>query len=376
MQRERFSRSGENRLRCGITTGSCAAAAAKAAAVGLLTGSIPTQISIETPTGITLTLQTADAVITGQTATCAVRKDAGDDPDVTHGVLVYAAVSRTNGQTIEIDGGEGIGRVTRPGLDQPVGAAAINRVPRAMIEAAVSGVLQSGARVIISIPAGVSLAEKTYNPRLGIVGGVSVLGTSGIVEPMSEAALVETIGTELRMLRAESDAPILMTPGGYGETFSRKSLGLQTRRAVLCSNFLGDALTMAQSMGFRGVLLVSHAGKLVKVAGGIFQTHSMVADARMEILTAHAALAGAEQKTAAALLECATVDAAFDLLEQAGILPAVCQTLIEKIGQQLRMKIPTLPVEAVLFTNSRGVLGQTEGAAQLMTQIERTEENQ
>ena len=237
-----------------------------------------------------------------------------------------------------MDGGKGIGRVTRPGLSCPVGSAAINPVPRAMIEEAVAGVCREcrepcGIKVIISIPDGERLAKKTYNPRLGIEGGLSVLGTSGIVEPMSEKALLHSIELELKMAASAGRRYVLISPGNYGEDFSRKTLGLNTEYSVKCSNYIGETVDFAAQFGFRGLLLVGHAGKLVKLAAGVMNTHSRVADCRMETLAAHAALFGADRQIVRSILDCITTDEAFGVLERAG---PVSYTHLEQTRQSLK----------------------------------------
>ncbi|MEM1483768.1 cobalt-precorrin-5B (C(1))-methyltransferase CbiD [Oscillospiraceae bacterium PP1C4] len=373
--------SGGKRLRCGYTTGSCAAAAAKAAAVMLVTGDMVSSVEIDTPKGIQLHLDVEDIHISADSASCAVRKDAGDDIDATNGILIYATVMHSDCADIAVDGGEGVGRITRKGLEQPVGAPAINRVPRLMIAREVRGALEErgwrgGVCVTISVPKGRETAAKTYNPRLGIEGGISILGTTGIVEPMSEAALIDTIRVELDMLNAAGARPILITPGNYGEVFAREKMGLNLSRSVLCSNFAGDTLDYAAQLGFDGLLLIGHIGKLVKLAGGIFNTHSHVADARMEILAAHAALAGANQTLVAEIMQCVTTDEVLDLLDEAGILTRTIGSVMEKIGFHIKHRVGDLPAEVVLFSNPRGVLGQTNGADALIQQFRHTEEFQ
>ena len=368
---EEYVLTGGKRLRRGYTTGSCAAAAARAAACLLLSGEAPAAVRLQTPGGPVLTLEVEDARLLDGRARCAVRKDAGDDPDVTDGILVYAEVSYAENGEVSVDGGEGVGRVTRPGLEQPVGAAAINRVPRSMVAQELRAVLEehdsrAGLRAVISVPGGRELAARTFNPRLGIEGGLSILGTTGIVEPMSEAALVETIRRELDLLRAASAAPVVSVPGGYGETFCREALGLGPGRVVQCSNYVGETLDYTAALGFEGLLLVGHLGKFCKLAGGVFNTHSRVADARMEILCAHAALAGAPRPLLRELWDCATTDAAADLLADAGLLEPVMGSLMEKIGFHLRARSPGLAVEAIVYTNGRGVLGETPGARALL----------
>lgn len=363
-----------NALRAGHTTGSCAAAAAHAAALLLLCGEAPASVTLDAPGG-RLTLPVASARLEGGAARCAVQKDAGDDPDVTDGVLVWAAVRRAAAPGVSIDGGEGVGRVTRPGLDQPVGAAAINSVPRRMIERAVLDAcgragFADGLSVVVSIPGGLELARRTYNPRLGIEGGLSVLGTTGIVHPMSEQALVDTIAVELRVLRASGVGTALVTPGNYGESFLSRELGLPVGRAVKCANFIGEAVDLAAGQGFSGLLLVGHLGKLVKVAAGILNTHSKYADARMEILAAHAALAGAPRELIPALMDCVTTDDALSLLDGAGLRGAVMDSLAGRIERHLALRAgPDFPVGALVFSNRTGVLARTRNAGALLRAV-------
>ena len=235
---------GGKALRRGWTTGSCAAAASQAAAVLLLTGIAPPEIHLHTPGGITFCLPVEDAHMSGNAAVCTVRKDAGDDPDITNGVRITASVRRIE-KGVTIEGGAGVGRITRPGLAMPVGEAAINPGPRQQIADAVHRAAQQngyggGFSVTISVKDGEALAAQTYNGHLGIVGGISILGTSGIVEPMSEKALVDTIRLELDSLYAQGQRIAFLCPGNYGADFARDTLGLDLERAVKCSNFIGS----------------------------------------------------------------------------------------------------------------------------------------
>ena len=219
------------KLRLGYTTGSCAAAAAKAAAWMLLSGSKKESIRLLTPNGMELTLAVEDIHLSPNCVRCAIRKDSGDDPDITRDTLIYAEVRKTETVGIVIDGGQGVGRVTMPGLDQPVGAAAINSVPRRMIQENVEEVCGlfgyiGGLYVVISAPDGETLAKKTFNPRLGIEGGISILGTTGIVEPMSEQALVDTIHVELRQRREGGADYVLLAPGNYGADYIKGVMGI------------------------------------------------------------------------------------------------------------------------------------------------------
>lgn len=363
------------RLRLGYTTGSCAAAAAKAAACLLLTGKCPESIHLQTPSGRVLDLTILEPRLNGDTAICAVKKDAGDDPDVTDGALITAAVSTTDQSEVMIEGGLGVGRVTKPGLDQPVGAAAINSVPRKMIRENVEEVCRladykGGLSVIISVPDGEERAKKTFNPRLGIIGGISILGTSGIVEPMSERALIETIRIELKQRRESGTEYILLTPGNYGMNFLRNEMQISPELPVMTSNFIGETLEICRSLGFKGILLTGHIGKLVKVAGGMLNTHSRYGDCRMEIIAAHAGQFGLPPEQVRAVLDCVTCDEALRILRENNVLEQTMRSIIDKIGLMLRLKVSDeTETGAVLFSNVYGNLGMTANGAELLRKI-------
>lgn len=353
-------------MKYGFTTGSCAAAASGAAAYMLLTGKTKTDITVETPSGRIFKAAILDIKRSENSVSCAVRKTAGDDPDITDGALIYSEVSiRESG--FSIDGGKGVGRVTRPGLDQPVGAAAINRVPREMIEKKVSEVCSftgysGGLKIIISVPEGERLAEKTFNPKLGIAGGISILGTSGIVEPMSERAFIETIRLELRQKRAEGERRAVISPGNYGREFMKKSYGFDLDRSVKCGNFIGLTVDMAKEEGFAELLLVGHIGKLIKVAGGIMNTHSREADCRMEILASLGLLCGADGGTARSILRCVLTDEAVEILDEAGIKQAVMNMAVERICGNLERRTEKMKIECMMFSNKFGELGKSREA--------------
>lgn len=362
------------RLRLGYTTGSCAAAAAKAAAWMLLTGTWKETITLDTPKGIRLELAVKEITITSNFVSCAIEKDSGDDPDVTKGTLIFATVSRSEVPGVSVDGGFGIGRVTKGGLDQPVGNAAINSVPRRMIRENVEEVMaltdyQGGISVVISAPEGEELAKKTFNPRLGIVGGISILGTTGIVEPMSEKALVDTIRVELRQRRASGADYVLLTPGNYGSDFIKNELGLDMKIAVQVSNFIGDALDICKELGFMGVLLIGHIGKLVKIAGGMMNTHSKYGDCRMEILAAHAGAAGAAKETVEEILDCVACDDVLRILRDAGLCESTMTRIIDRVRFHLQHRSDEMEIGALTFSKEYGILGKTGNVDELLTKI-------
>lgn len=363
------------KLRLGYTTGSCAAAASKAAAWMLLTGKRKEKIQIDTPKGITLDLDVLQISMDDTIVSCAIEKDGGDDPDVTKGSLVFAQVTRTETPGIIIDGGQGVGRVTKRGLDQPVGAAAINSVPRQMIRENLEEVCRltdyhGGLSVVISVPDGEQLAKKTFNPRLGIVGGISILGTTGIVEPMSEQALVDTIRVELRQRKANGAEYVLLTPGNYGSDYIQKEIGIDPKTAVLTSNFIGESLDICKELGFRGALLIGHIGKLVKIAGGMLNTHSKYGDCRMDIMAAHAGAAGLSAPQIAEMLGCATCDDAIRILKENGL----CAQTLERISNRISFIIDhrvagEMNTGAILFSKEYGFLTETKNARSLLKLI-------
>lgn len=385
------------KLRYGYTTGSCAAAATSAAARMLLSGEKLEEISLITPKGIPLLLSIEDISMGENWVMCAVRKDAGDDADVTNGILIYATVSfcvpykaeskkeycsskrevkkKTAKCDIIIDGGIGVGRVTKPGLSQKIGEAAINEVPYKMIynaayEAAEDFCYEDGLKVIISIPDGVELAKKTFNPRLGIEGGISVLGTSGIVEPMSETALIDTIRAEMKVKTAQGNKDLIITPGNYGSDFIKTTLHIELEHCIKCSNFIGDTIDMAYEFQLRSLLLVGHIGKLVKLGAGIMNTHSKCADARMEVLCACFLLAGGNADGAIKILNCITTEEAIDIIEQFQKKEETMRILMKKIEYYVKHRaFDGLEIGVVLFSNQHGILGMTSSADKLLRRL-------
>lgn len=370
------------KLRYGYTTGSCAAAAAKAAARMLLTGETVENIDLMTPKGILLHLEILDIHKGEEEVSCAVRKDGGDDPDATHGLLVYAAVRKKKESGVTIDGGRGVGRVTKRGLEQPVGAAAINRTPRAMITEAVEDIADAfgyteGFTVVISIPGGEEVAKKTFNPRLGILGGISVLGTSGIVVPMSEAALIASIHAEMRLRKENGGDYLLITPGNYGAAFVSSYPDVDVENSVKCSNYVGETLDYAVNLGIRGILFVADIGKFIKVSGGIMNTHSRCADSRAELMTAAAIRAGADLETAKQLLETITTVEAIGILKEKGLLEKTMAEILPRIHYYLQHRIgEAFPTEAILFSNEYGFLGETAGAQEMLKHFRKDKEKQ
>ena len=368
-------------LRKGFTTGSCGAAAAKAALYMFLTGSVKDEIEIITPGGAVFRTEVKDIFREGNRVRCAVVKDGGDDPDVTTGLHVTAEVraeERADGALeIRIEGGPGVGRVTLPGLDQPVGNAAINRVPRQMIEKELSEVAElldfrGRIRVILSVPGGEAAAERTFNPRLGIEGGISILGTTGIVEPMSTRAILDTIRVELNQRKALGDRIAAVSPGNYGLNFMKETYGYDLNRSVKCSNYVGDTVDMVREMDFRGMLLTGHIGKLIKVSGGIMNTHSKEGDARMELLAAGVIRAGGSMDTLRGILNCRVTEEALGIIqaESPALLRKSMESVMDRILYYLRKRAgEELPVECILYSNEFGLLAASPGAMDMLEEL-------
>lgn len=388
---ERYVNKNQKQLRMGITTGTCCAAAAKAAAARLLLGMHQKSIVIRTPKGISVEVPVELLKESSGTVSCMVIKDSGDDPDVTNGAQIVVSVERQDAlsavrpagsafQSAEypqlyLDGGAGVGRVTRAGLEQRIGQAAINAVPRQMIFEAVGEICilaecREELLITVSVPGGEELAERTFNPRLGIVGGISILGTSGILEPMSEKAIVDTIEAEIRQLSVLGEKNLCVTPGNYGQAYASQYLKLDLTRSVKSSNYIGETLDLAVSYGMKNFLLVGNVGKLVKLAAGIMNTHSRVADGRCEIFAVHTVLCGGDAGMAQKIMACINTEEMLEYLEQWGLREPVMESICGKIGENLQRRGGrAIRCGAVLFSERFGYLGQTPGAKAVLSEF-------
>lgn len=371
---EKYIAHGRKKLRCGYTTGSCAAGAAKASVKMLLTGEIVDNVQICTPKEINFELKINDISVDEVSVSCAVQKDSGDDPDITNGILVYARAEKIL-HGIIIAGGEGIGKVTKAGLDQPVGEWAINSVPRKMISSAVKEVFEEfdyhgGMKITIYVPNGKEIALKTYNPRMGIEGGISIIGTTGIVEPMSSAALIDTIRLEMKMRHEEKLKTILLTIGNYSESFLANQMPFALDKSVKCSNYIGDAIDIALEFGFENILIIGHIGKLVKLGAGIMNTHSTQADGRMDVIVTCGVLAGVESADLKKIPECATVDAALSILEENDVKDKTIEILMQRAQHYLNAKVKNeAKIGAVMFSEKHMEAWKTPAADELINLI-------
>ncbi|SCM50910.1 cobalt-precorrin-5B (C(1))-methyltransferase CbiD [Hafnia alvei] len=363
-------------LHKGYTTGSCATAAARIAALMILRQQIIEQISLTTSAGVTLFLSVEHPLIEGQQATAAICTDGGDDIDATHDMLIYARVSLNNSGVITIDGGEGIGRITRAGLGLYVGTAAIHKTSRQMIELAVREVIGSGrgADIVIFAPEGEKRACKTYNVHLGIEGGISIIGASDSVNPMSEESWKRALAIELETKRAQGLEQIILVPSNDEECLIAEHLTACGHHAVVMSNFVGYMLQECVRLGFRHVVLVGYAGKLVKIAAGIFHTHSHVADCGREVLIANLALLGAPFELLYAVEQCATTEAAIDLINKRGwqnVFELIAKKICQRIDEMLRFSHNRPVCDAILFSLDNPMLGANRPVNDILADFSR-----
>ena len=362
-------------LRCGYTTGTCAASATKAAAAMLFTQESMDSVSITTPNQTDLVIEVLNPLFNDKIASCSIQKDSGDDPDITNGILVSSEVTLiSDSHEIVIEGGQGVGKVTKPGLDQPVGMSAINSVPRKMINDSLNELAKEynydgGFHVLISVPQGEELAKKTFNPELGIVGGISILGTTGIVEPMSAKALADSIRVEVSVISADDNDSILIFLGNFGKKFTEEDLNLLTYPGIMCSNFIDVALDSAVEYGFKKILLIGHIGKFVKLGIGMFNTHSHNGDGRIETLLSCALEAGASLDILKEIQKCVTTNGVLDILYENDLLNKTMEILKGRIDHNINRRIPSeIDIGFICFANTgdySGVLFESENVSEL-----------
>ncbi len=342
-------------LRFGYTTGSCATAVLSAATQMLLTQEEIKNVTINLPNGEEVVFFIDDIKIEKNTVTCSTIKDAGDDPDVTDGIKIIGE-SKFYETGIKLTTGIGIGIVTTKGLKSEIGEPAINPVPKKMIITNLERICREnnyteGIEVKLSVPEGEKISEKTFNPRLGIIGGISILGTTGIVEPMSEKALVDTVKILIDKYKEnENNENILITPGNYGRDYCLNRLGIDIEKGIKCSNYMGETLDYIVYKKYKKILIVGHLGKLVKLAGGIMNTHSLVADCRMELLALHTGLCGGSVESMKEIMECVTTEAAVEIIEKTGLKEQIFKNIVEKIKYHLNYRVKgEVEIEVILF---------------------------
>ncbi|TQQ83206.1 cobalamin biosynthesis protein CbiD [Peptacetobacter hominis] len=396
------------KYRRGYTTGSCATAASKAAVYMLLSQKKTDSINIDTPKGIPLSIDIHDISISENRVSCSVIKDGGDDIDATNGMKIYADAefvekespgkivekSKTadkdriidennnrityketfsfEGEGFAVFSGEGIGIITRKGLSHEPGYPAINPVPQKMISKEVSSILSANERFIkitLSAPEGKKIAEKTFNPRLGIEGGISIIGTTGIVEPMSDEGWKKSLSLELNMKRELGMDSIIMVPGNHGEAFIRENTGKELSCVVRTSNFIGYMLMEAKRMGFKNILLAGHIGKFVKLSAGIFNTHSRNADARSEILVSNLALEGADIEILKKVDSCLTAEEAVAIIKEYGY-DRVFDNIAEKCRKRaMQYTDGEINIGVFVFDMEKNILGKSSNAEDMLKEI-------
>ena len=368
------------KYRRGYTTGSCATAASKAATYMLLTKKKIKTINIDTPKGIPLTLDVQNISLNNDYVECSIKKDGGDDIDATNTMDIYAKaeiIYRENGEDIIVCGGYGIGVVTKKGLSVEVGKAAINPTPMKMINYEIrkvigediSATLGEGKslKITISAPKGEEIAKKTFNPRLGIIGGISIIGTTGIVEPMSDEGWKKSLSIELKMKKEQGLDKIILVPGNHGEQFIREKLNLDMKYVVRTSNFIGYMLKEAQRMGYKKILMAGHIGKFIKLSAGIFNTHSKVADARSEILISNLALMKAPYDLLEKINECLTAEEAVEVINENNYTE-----FYDKVSNKCRYKVKQYlgdddtEVEVIMFSMDKTLLGKSDNTDSLV----------
>lgn len=366
--------SGRKKLRMGFTTGTCATAATKASLMMIFEKKNIDAIEIKVPAGKVIPIKINDCKFSEGKASCSVIKDGGDDADITNGLKICAEVKLTE-EEVKIIGGKGVGRVTRKGLKIPVGEAAINKVPREMILNVTEELFNKygytgGADITITVPDGEKAAEKTFNSNLGIMGGISILGTSGMVEPMSEKALLDSINSEMDILKAEGNDYIIFTPGNYGENFIEKS-DFPLKKTVKISNFVGDAIDHAMCIDIKGILLIGHIGKFVKLAGGVMNTHSKYADCRFEIMNSCLARCGGSRELLEKIDNCSTTDEALEYICKENLQEELFKLLSEKTEKYLNRRIRGTEIEiaALVYSEEYGLLYKTSKADELIRKI-------
>ena len=359
----------------GYTTGSCAAAASKASVYMLLTKEKIYDINIDTPKGIPLTLSVRNIEISDDYAICSIEKDGGDDIDATHKMNIFAKaelIDNLDDEEILVTGGKGIGLVTKKGLSVEVGKHAINPIPMKMIKGEVKKIIREkedfiennkSIKITIFAPEGEEIAKKTFNPRLGIVGGISILGTTGIVEPMSEEGWKKSLSIELEMKRVQGLDKIILVPGNHGEEFIREHLKIDMHNCVRMSNFVGYMLNEAKRLGFKKILMAGHIGKFIKISAGIFQTHSKVCDARNEIMIANLALLGADLDFLNKINECVTTEGAVEIIDDSkykDIYNILCDKCRNRVEQYLNED--DIEVGIYMFRMDKSLLGKSANA--------------
>jgi len=345
----------KRKLRTGFTTGTCAAAASKAALLALVNQKTIDIVEVKLPKGNKLSIQIHSCVFNKKSSRCSVIKDGGDDPDVTHGAEIIVDLKITDVvNQVEIHGGEGIGTVTKPGLGLEIGKPAINPVPKKMVEENVREVSdiilkKSGIQLIISVPKGAEIALKTDNPRLGIVGGISILGTSGIVIPYSTASFAAAIRQSLDVTVAMGNDTVVLTTGGRSEDFAKPLFELPTHCFVQMGDFAGYSIEQCSKKGIKKAFVVGFIGKLAKMATGVKQTHVKGSKVNMNFLSIIAQKSGADEKTILEINEANSARHVLEIIKKVDIQNFFRQICSEVYKHMRNYSNENVSIEVILF---------------------------
>ena len=363
-------------LRYGNTTGACAAAAAKAALIALIDRSVD-RVGVPSPIGVRFEILVESAKkLSDDTAVATVVKDAGDDIDATDKLEITATVKLTADGKVTIRSGKGIGMVTKPGLAVPVGQAAINPIPRRMIEESVREALPAGkgANVTLDIPEGEKVATKTLNAKLGVLGGLSVLGTTGIVKPLSMEACRRSLVPQIDVALSAGFERVFFVPGNIGERITKKLFKPPEDAIVQTGDFVGYMFDKAVEKGVKQILFLGHPGKLTKVAANIFNTHHKVADARNEVVAAYAGAEGADAALINQILQSNTTEEAITLLKQANLSKQVFNRIAERVSQRISERVQQkIKISVILVSLDGEILGADKNARSSETWLKLSE---
>ena len=361
-------------LRSGYTTGACAAAGVKAALIFMTSNKMVNNVEITALDGTILTIPINSINLVESNGSEAIRveviKDSGDDPDITNGTSVFTEVRRIAGEEIIFRAGEGVGTVTKSGLSVPVGEPAINPKPRELISNVIKEFFADpvGIEVTISIPAGVELAKKTLNPVLGVEGGLSVIGTTGVLRPMSEEAFKKSLVPQIDVAIDAGYDSLIFVPGKIGEVAALK-LGLPKEAIVETSNFIGYMLEAAVEREVKNVLLLGHIGKLAKVAAGVFYTHNRIADCRLETIAACAAAEGLGYKAVKQILNANTTEEAIRIIDENGF-ERVYQKIAKRASTRAyRYIFGKVYVGTILIDRENDILGMDKFAEEILKEF-------
>ncbi len=354
----------KTKLRTGFTTGSCATAASKACILAIQNQKIIENVDIILPKRSRLEIEIDSCEFTTNSAKCSVIKDGGDDPDVTHGAAIFVNIELTDviGE-IEIDGGEGVGRVTKPGLGLEIGSAAINPTPKKMILENVKEVGEellekNGIRVVVSVPKGKELGPKTDNPRIGIMGGISILGTSGIVIPYSTASFAAAIRQQISVVNTMNDDNVVLTTGGRSEDFARKIIDLPDHSFIQMGDFSGYTIKQCAKQELKKAYVAGFIGKLAKMAAGVKQTHVKGGKVDMKFLSELAKRCNAGEDTISKILGANTARNVQEIIIEDKIDGFFDEVTKEACIQMRQHSEEKIPVEVILFDFDGTVLSR------------------